>query len=141
MSFMRVLVCASKTLSDAINQALDRIDEFEVATCPTQEHAILLHFGREFRPDIVLLEKSATLQPTLATLQLLRAELSAAKIVIIAPDTVTMLHARELLDEGAKAYLLTSCLTDNLMTSLRLVASGKIVICPPVAQSLFTAPR
>jgi DNA-binding NarL/FixJ family response regulator len=141
MSSVRVLVCASKTLSDAINQALDRVDEFEVATCPTQDTAILIHFGREFRPNIVLLEKSATLQPTLAALQLLRTELSTTKVVILAPDTMTMLHARELLDEGAKAYLLTSCITDDLMTSLRLVASGKIVICPPVAQSLFTAPR
>jgi DNA-binding NarL/FixJ family response regulator len=132
---IRVVLSASATLVDHISATLCEASDIECRACAWDVDS-MLRLCRDFEPQLILLEKATRLQPTLALLQRLQSERYHFTVVIVAhePDP---LHARRLLGEGVRGYLLVSAIYDDLAPAIRLVASGKTVLSPLVAQALL----
>jgi DNA-binding NarL/FixJ family response regulator len=137
VSIIRVVLCASETLTAKISDLLPSLDEIEMRFCAT-ESDLLAEICREFQPHLVMLEKIGEVRSITALLEQLKTDRSRSDVMIVAHEA-NPLHARYLLNEGVKGYLLVSSLYEDFASSVRLVAAGKTVLSPLVAQALLTA--
>ena len=95
--------------------------------------AIELH--RSLRPDITLMDLQLPNLGGVAAITRIRAEIPTARFIVLTTfdgdeDIFRALQA------GAKAYLLKGMTIDDLLSTIRLVHSGKTSISPAIAEKL-----
>src|SRR5688572_18358888 len=134
MSVIRVVLCASESIICTIRHLLPTLHEIEMRFCAS-ESDLLAELCREFQPHLVMLEKTGEVRAIAALLEQLKHDRSRFDVMIVAHEA-NPLHARYLLNEGVKGYLLVSSLYEDFASSVRLVAAGKTVLSPLVAQTL-----
>jgi DNA-binding NarL/FixJ family response regulator len=135
-SALKVVLCATDTLARSLCEVTPSLSDIELRFCAL-EIDVILDLCRAYQPEILMIEKQGDMGMLTALLNELRAERSRTDVMIVAHEA-DPLHARFLLNEGVKGYLLVSSLYEDFATSLRLVAAGKTVLSPLVAQGLLT---
>jgi DNA-binding NarL/FixJ family response regulator len=136
VSVLKVVLCASETLVRSVREIVPALNEIDLRLC-APDTSSLIEVCRDYLPHVIMLEKDGDMGVTMAIIHQLRAQPSRSDVIIIAHES-NPLHARYLLNEGVKGYLLVSSLYEDFASSLRLVAAGKTVLSPLVAQALLT---
>jgi two-component system nitrate/nitrite response regulator NarL len=99
-----------------------------------------LELARRLEPDLILLDLHMPGMGGLATLRALKAlDLDSRVIVLTVSDTEQ--EVVEALRSGADGYFLKDMDPEVMLTSLREVATGKLVLSPGVAELLARALR
>src|SRR5215212_3298234 len=125
-SALKVVLCATDTLARSLCEVTPSLSDIELRFCAL-EIDVILDLCRAYQPEILMIEKQGDMGMLTALLNELRAERSRTDVMIVAHEADS-LHARFLLNEGVKGYLLVSSLYEDFATSLRLVAAGKTVL-------------
>jgi DNA-binding NarL/FixJ family response regulator len=125
--------------------------KIEVLVLGTEETRVQIAELLQYRPDmevvtgdsvvrhsrIVVLEVAPELPDTMTLLEQMQAELPPPQFVILAHQ-LDMAHVRQVVDLGVMGYFLTGSNLDGLEAAIRLVASGKFAISPPITQLLLS---
>ncbi|MDZ7594511.1 MAG: response regulator transcription factor [Thiobacillus sp.] len=119
---------------EGLKQILAEVDDIEVAgeaDCSSRA----LQMARLEPWDMVLMDISMPDRSGLETLELMRKEHPAIKVLMLSMHRETQ-YAVRALKTGAAGYLNKQSAPDQLVDAIRLVASGKKYISPEVAQEL-----
>lgn len=101
---------------------LARCDDIElVAEAGTGEEALAV--ARERRPDVLVLDLNMPGRPTQEVLTELRAELPEVAVVVLTMEQDPALAA-QVIDLGARGYLIKRTVEDELLAAIRAVAAG-----------------
>lgn len=119
---------------EGLKQILAEVDDIEVAgeaDCSSRA----LQMAREQPWDMILMDISMPDRSGLETLELLKKEHPAIKVLMLSMHRETQ-YAVRALKSGAAGYLNKQSAPDLLVEAIRLVASGKKYISAEVAQEL-----
>ena len=119
---------------EGLKQILAEVDDIEVAgeaDCSSRA----LQMARQQTWDLVLMDISMPDRSGLETLELLKKEHPAIKVLMLSMHRETQ-YAVRALKSGASGYLNKQSAPDLLVDAIRLVASGKKYISAEVAQEL-----
>ena len=119
---------------EGLKQILAEVDDIEVAgeaDCSSRA----LQLARQQTWDLVLMDISMPDRSGLETLELLKKEHPAIKVLMLSMHRETQ-YAVRALKSGASGYLNKQSAPDLLVDAIRLVASGKKYISAEVAQEL-----
>lgn len=119
---------------EGLKQILAEVDDIEVAgeaDCSSRA----LQMARLEPWDMVLMDISMPDRSGLETLELMKKEHPAIKVLMLSMHRETQ-YAVRALKTGAAGYLNKQSAPDQLVDAIRLVASGKKYISPEVAQEL-----
>lgn len=104
----------------------------------------IAHDGREavnmianLSPDIVLLDVRMPVMDGVETTRVVRSKHPEVKIMILTTFNDDE-YVREAMQAGAEAYILKDMPAEVLITSIRAVSSGTILISPEIAAKVFT---
>lgn len=90
---------------------------------------------REARPDVTLMDLQLPGIDGIAALEAIRAEFSAARVIILTTYAGDV-HAARALRAGASGYLLKGTLRTELLSTIRAVHSGRRYVMPEVAEEV-----
>jgi DNA-binding NarL/FixJ family response regulator len=121
---------------DGVSRKIDLQPDMEVvATAATGEEAVRLY--HQHRPDVTLMDLSLPGMSGLEAIAAIRGADPTARIVVL-----TMYKGDEdihrALEAGAKAYVLKTTVSDDLVRVLRDVYAGARPMSPDIASSLAT---
>jgi len=119
---------------EGLKQILAEVDDIEVAgeaDCSSRA----LQMARSEPWDLVLMDISMPDRSGLETLELMKKEHPAIKVLMLSMHRETQ-YAVRALKSGAAGYLNKQSAPDQLVAAIRLVASGKKYISAEVAQEL-----
>ena len=119
---------------EGLKQILAEVDDIEVAgeaDCSSRA----MQMARQQAWDLVLMDISMPDRSGLETLELLKKEQPAIKVLMLSMHRETQ-YAVRALKSGAAGYLNKQSAPDLLVDAIRLVASGKKYISAEVAQEL-----
>jgi len=119
---------------EGLKQILAEVDDIEVAgeaDCSSSA----LQMARQQHWDMILMDISMPDRSGLETLELLKKEHPAIKVLMLSMHRETQ-YAVRALKSGAAGYLNKQSAPDLLVEAIRLVASGKKYISAEVAQEL-----
>ena len=119
---------------EGLKQILAEVDDIEVAgeaDCSSQAMKI----ARQEPWDMVLMDISMPDRSGIETLELLKKEHPAIKVLMLSMHRETQ-YAVRALKSGAAGYLNKQSAPDQLVDAIRLVASGKKYISAELAQEL-----
>ena len=119
---------------EGLKQILAEVDDIEVAgeaDCASQAMKI----ARQEPWDMVLMDISMPDRSGIETLELLKKEHPAIKVLMLSMHRETQ-YAVRALKSGAAGYLNKQSAPDQLVDAIRLVASGKKYISAELAQEL-----
>lgn len=119
---------------EGLKQILAEVDDIEVAgeaDCSSRA----LQLARQQDWDLILMDISMPDRSGLETLELLKKEHPAIKVLMLSMHRETQ-YAVRALKSGASGYLNKQSAPDLLVDAIRLVASGKKYISAEVAQEL-----
>lgn len=119
---------------EGLKQILAEVDDIEVggeADCSSRA----LQMARQQPWDMILMDISMPDRSGLETLELLKKEHPAIKVLMLSMHRETQ-YAVRALKSGAAGYLNKQSAPDLLVDAIRLVASGKKYISAEVAQEL-----
>lgn len=119
---------------EGLKQILAEVDDIEVAgeaDCSSQA----IKMARQEPWDMVLMDISMPDRSGIETLELLKKEHPAIKVLMLSMHRETQ-YAVRALKSGAAGYLNKQSAPDQLVDAIRLVASGKKYISAELAQEL-----
>ena len=119
---------------EGLKQILAEVDDIEVAgeaDCSSRA----LQMARSEPWDLVLMDITMPDRSGLETLELIKKEQPAIKVLMLSMHRETQ-YAVRALKSGAAGYLNKQSAPDQLVAAIRLVASGKKYISAEVAQEL-----
>jgi NarL family two-component system response regulator LiaR len=131
-----LLVDDHKIFRDGIKSILERWDEFKVVA-EADNGAEAVQFCKRSRPDLVLMDIGLPgLNGIEATIEIMR-HCPECKVVILTMygDESAVVGA---LRSGARAIVLKSASSDDLLDALRTVAKGGFYVCAQVADRVQT---
>lgn len=126
---IRVLLVEDHTMvAEALGAAFEEFAEIElVASANSAADGIAA--AREHTPDIVLLDRRLPDGDGIEAIARLRAVSPSSRVLVLTGDANSAIAAR-ILEVGGAGLLLKSGLLDELVTAIRSVASGDVVIDP-----------
>lgn len=113
---------------------LDTEDDLEVC-CEASDGEQAVQLAREFQPDLLLLDLSMPKKGGLEVARILRDELPQVAILVLT------MHEEEgyfyqLLEAGASGYLVKGASPSDLLSAIRAVSKGGVVLHPNLAKGL-----
>lgn len=123
-------------IRESLRLLLDEEKDFEVSAVADGRQAVAA--CEKQRPDLVLMDIKMPEMDGLAATGAIKSQWPDVKIIMITTLDDVM-HVSEALRLGAEGYVLKSAQPKELAATIRLVASGGIMIAPEVAQQLFQA--
>lgn len=126
---IRVLLVEDHTMvAEALGAAFEEFAEIELVAS-ADSVADGLAAAREHTPDIVLLDRRLPDGDGIEAIARLRAVSPSSRVLVLTGDANSAIAAR-ILEVGGAGLLLKSGLLDELITAIRSVASGDVVIEP-----------
>jgi DNA-binding NarL/FixJ family response regulator len=131
MAYQILLVDDHKIFRDGIKSLLERREEFRVVG-EAENGAEAVQFCKKSHPDLVLMDIGLPgLNGIESTTEIMR-HVPESKVVILSmyDDESSVVGA---IRSGARAFVLKSASSDDLLDALRTVAKGGFYLCPQVA--------
>jgi DNA-binding NarL/FixJ family response regulator len=126
---IRVLLVEDHTMvAEALGAAFEEFAEIELVAS-VDSVADGLAAAREHTPDIVLLDRRLPDGDGIEAIARLRTVSPSSRVLVLTGDANSAIAAR-ILEVGGAGLLLKSGLLDELITAIRSVASGDVVIEP-----------
>ena len=122
---MRVLIADDhRLIAEGIKRALEESGDFEVVA-EAQTGSQVLPLIRRFSPDLVLLDLRMPGMDGLTTLEQIKRDHPAIKVVILSASSDQQV-IQAALTKGASAYVIKSVNPDDLASTLRQVMEGSV---------------
>ena len=139
MSIRVLLVDDHKILRDALKGVLER--ELDIAVVgEANDGGECLELARQVRPDIVLMDIGLPVLGGIDATRALVAEDPAIKVVALSTFSDRRV-VMQMLDAGARGYVVKSAGRDELLRAIRAVAYGRTYLCPDAAAVLVESLR
>lgn len=139
MSIRVLLVDDHKILRDALKGVLER--ELDIAVVgEANDGGECLDLARQVRPDIVLMDIGLPVLGGIDATRALVAEDPATKVVALSTFSDRRV-VMQMLDAGARGYVVKSAGRDELLRAIRAVAYGRTYLCPDAAAVLVESLR
>ena len=139
MSIRVLLVDDHKILRDALKGVLER--ELDIAVVgEANDGGECLELARQVRPDIVLMDIGLPVLGGIDATRALVAEDPAIKVVALSTFSDRRV-VMQMLDAGARGYVVKSAGRDELLRAIRAVAYGRSYLCPDAAAVLVESLR
>ena len=139
MSIRVLLVDDHKILRDALKGVLER--ELDIAVVgEANDGGECLELARQVRPDIVLMDIGLPVLGGIDATRALVAEDAAIKVVALSTFSDRRV-VMQMLDAGARGYVVKSAGRDELLRAIRAVAYGRTYLCPDAAAVLVESLR
>lgn len=126
---IRVLLVEDHTMvAEALGAAFEEVPEIHLVAS-VDSVAEGLAAAKEHEPDIVLLDRRLPDGDGIEAIAKLRAESPSSQVLVLTGDANSAIAAR-ILEVGGAGLLLKSGLLDELISAIRTVAGGDVVIEP-----------
>jgi DNA-binding NarL/FixJ family response regulator len=123
-----LLVEDHKMVAEALGAAFEEFPEIQlVASVESLAHGMIA--AEEHLPDIVLLDRRLPDGDGIEAIARLRAVSPLSRVLVLTGDANSAIAAR-ILEVGGAGLLLKSGLLDELITAIRTVAAGDVIIDP-----------
>lgn len=128
------LIEDNRLVREGMTALLNQTEDFRVvAACPSGDPSLL----KDANPEVILLDVGLWDDDSLKVAQTVRKEYPASKVVImdllpVHEDIVEFVHA------GVSGFILKDATFDDLVRTIRTVASGEHVLPPAMTSSLFS---
>ena len=129
-----VLVDDHEVLREGLRMVLDRASNLEVVG-EAGDGLAALNVSREVRPDVVVMDISMPGVNGLKATEMLKAEIPAAKVLILTRHTDSS-YVQQLLNSGASGYLLKQSASEELVRAIRRVGAGHCYLDPAVTEQV-----
>lgn len=139
MSIRVLLVDDHKILRDALKGVLEREQDIAVVG-EANDGGECLELARTVQPDIVLMDIGLPVLGGIDATRALVAEDSAIKVVALSTFSDRRV-VMQMLDAGARGYVVKSAGRDELLRAIRAVAYGRTYLCPDAAAVLVESLR
>ena len=139
MSIRVLLVDDHKILREALKGVLER--ELDIAVVgEANDGGECLELARQTHPDIVLMDIGLPVLGGIDATRALVAEDPAIKVVALSTFSDRRV-VMQMLDAGARGYVVKSAGRDELLRAIRAVAYGRTYLCPDAAAVLVESLR
>lgn len=139
MSIRVLLVDDHKILRDALKGVLEREQDITVVgEANDGTEGVIL--ARELQPDIVLMDVGLPVLGGIDAARSLLAEHPEIKVVALSTFSDRRI-IMQMLDAGARGYVVKSAGRDELLRAIRAVAYGRTYLCPDAAAVLVESLR
>lgn len=139
MSIRVLLVDDHKILRDALKGVLEREQDIAVVG-EANDGAEGLLLARELQPDIVLMDIGLPIMGGIDATRTLVAEYPEVKVVALSTFSDRRI-VMQMLDAGARGYVVKSAGRDELLRAIRSVAYGRTYLCPDASAVLVESLR
>ena len=139
MSIRILLVDDHKILRDALKGVLEREQDIAVVG-EANDGGECLEMARQVQPDIVLMDIGLPVLGGVDATRALVAEDPAIKVVALSTFSDRRI-VMQMLDAGARGYVVKSAGRDELLRAIRAVAYGRTYLCPDAAAVLVESLR
>jgi two-component system NarL family response regulator len=139
MSIRILLVDDHKILRDALKGVLEREQDIAVVG-EANDGGECLEMARQVQPDIVLMDIGLPVLGGVDATRALVAEDPAIKVVALSTFSDRRI-VMQMLDAGARGYVVKSAGRDELLRAIRAVAYGRTYLCPDAASVLVESLR
>lgn len=132
---IRVLLAEDHVLlREGLRELLERTPDIQVvAEAGNGQQAVSL--ARQFRPHVALMDVSMPILNGIEATRQIHAELSHTRVACLSMHADRHVLAAAL-SAGASGYMLKECAGDELVTAVRVVASGQVYLSPAVADEV-----
>jgi len=139
MSIRVLLVDDHKILRDALKGVLEREQDIAVVG-EANDGAEGMALARELQPDIVLMDIGLPVMGGIDATRSLIAECPEIKVVALSTFSDRRI-VLQMLDAGARGYVVKSAGRDELLRAIRSVAYGRTYLCPDASAVLVESLR
>lgn len=139
MSIRVLLVDDHKILRDALKGVLEREQDIAVVG-EANDGGECLELARQLQPDIVLMDIGLPVLGGIDATRALVGENAAIKVVALSTFSDRRV-VMQMLDAGARGYVVKSAGRDELLRAIRAVAYGRTYLCPDAAAVLVESLR
>ena len=139
MSIRILLVDDHKILRDALKGVLEREQDIAVVG-EANDGGECLEMARQVLPDIVLMDIGLPVLGGVDATRALLGENPAVKVVALSTFSDRRI-VMQMLDAGARGYVVKSAGRDELLRAIRAVAYGRTYLCPDAASVLVESLR
>jgi DNA-binding NarL/FixJ family response regulator len=128
MSIKVLLADDHKIVRDGLQVLLDRNSDFRVVGTASNGQ-IAWDLAKELNPDVVVIDIGMPVMNGLEATQHIMADLPNMKVIALSMHSDRR-FIENMMEAGAKGYLLKDCAFDELVQAIRAVASGQNYISP-----------
>jgi len=139
MSIKVLLVDDHTMLREALRHLVDSEDDMEVVAELCDGNEVTDAVSR-FHPDVVVMDVSMPSVNGIEATRNLQQSYPELKVVALSGFNYKQ-YVMEMLDAGAKAYVVKSAAGDQLLHAIRSAAAGETYLCPTSAAMLVEASR
>ena len=139
MSIRVLLVDDHKILRDALKGVLEREQDIAVVG-EANDGGECLELARQLQPDIVLMDIGLPVLGGIDATRALSGENATIKVVALSTFSDRRV-VMQMLDAGARGYVVKSAGRDELLRAIRAVAYGRTYLCPDAASVLVETLR
>lgn len=139
MNIRIILADDHKILREALKGVLEREHDITLVG-EANDGAEALDLAREVEPDIVLMDIGMPVMGGIEAARCLAAEQPAVKVIALSTYSDRRIIL-QMLDAGARGYVVKSAGRDELLRAIRAVAHGRTYLCPDASAVLIDSVR
>lgn len=139
MTIRIILADDHKILREALKGVLEREHDISLVG-EANDGAEALSLAREVAPDIVLMDIGMPVMGGIEATRCLSAEQPAVKVIALSTYSDRRI-VLQMLDAGARGYVVKSAGRDELLRAIRAVAHGRTYLCPESSAVLVDSVR
>lgn len=139
MSIRIMLVDDHKILRDALKGVLEREHDI-VLVGEANDGLEALKLAKEARPEVILMDVGLPVMSGIEVTSALLAEQPEIKVIALSTFSDRRI-VLQMLDAGARGYVVKSAGRDELLRAIRAVSHGKIYLCPDASAVLVDSVR
>lgn len=131
MSIKTIIVDDHKIVREGLRLILEKEADIEVIA-EADNGRVAVQLARKLLPEVVLMDLTMPEMNGIEATRRIIAETPVCRVLALSMQTEKR-YVLEMLDAGAKGYLLKDCASEELVGAIRTVAGGDVYLSPRIA--------